>query len=297
MTQDNDNSAGSPTARPQTDEPVQIKLPGATSDPPQIDERMKFRLPRLGCFPLFFIFFFSVVGGLVLFFYTAFQLPVVCETPTERVTVYDPCNVIHDEDKEVLTQLATEVADAGGCDVAVMFVDEQTRDFYVLFDAVLADWSPGKGVLLMYSLQNGSIRVALAGGGWRLAGHDSEELFRKVVWQNTFCRANRVRLLLNELKKDLELAKSSELKLPEGVMEHFGGVYFELPLGEERSDFRYTRSLVSLGLGLIAIVLGLLLWTVGWAARPGRTVWRITNAFARSSNAANRTSRNCGFPT
>ena len=75
----------------------------------------------------------------------------------------------------------------------------------------------------MYSLQNGSIRVALAGGGWRLAGHDSEELFRKVVWKHTFCRADRVRVLLNALKKDFELAKSAEL--PEGVMENFGGVY------------------------------------------------------------------------
>ena len=257
--------AESPSGLPKTDEGVKIILPGVTSDPPQIDERMKFRLPRLGCFTLFFIFFFSTVLCSVLFFYTAFQLPVDCETPTERVTVADPCNVIHDEDMEVLRQLATEVADAGGCDVAVMFVDEQTRDFYVLFDAVLADWAPGKGVLLMYSLQTGSIRVALAGGGWRLAGHDSEELFRKVVWQNTFCRANRVRVLLNALKKDFELAKSADL--PEGVMEHFGGVYFDLPLGEERSDFRYTRSLISIVLGLIAFVLGLVVWVVGRATR------------------------------
>ena len=267
MTQDNANSADPPSdqVQVQIDEHVQIKIPGATSDPPQVDERVKFRLPRLGCFTLFFIFFFSIVGGLVLLFYAALPLPVECETPTERVTVADPCNVIHDEDKEVLTRLATEVADAGGCDVAVMFVDEGTRDFYVLFDAVLADWAPGKGVLLMYSLQNDSIRMALTGGEWRLAGHDSEELFRKVVWQHTFCRGDRVRVLLNALKKDLELAKSSEL--PAGVMENFGGVYFDLPLGKERSDFRYTGSLASLGLGLIAIALGLVVWGVGRATR------------------------------
>lgn len=256
---------GATSDPPQSDDHVQIRIPGATSDPSQVDERVKFRLPRLGCFTLFFIFFFSTLLCLILPFYTAFPLPVKCETPTERVTVADPCSVIHDEDKEVLTQLATEVADAGGCDVAVMFVDEQTRDFYVLFDAVLADWAPTKGVLLMYSLQTGSIRVALAGGGWRLAGHDSEELFRKVVWQNTFCRANRVRVLLNALKKDFELAKSADL--PEGVMEHFGGVYFDLPLGEERSDFRYTRSLISLVLGVIGIVLGLVVWVVGSGTR------------------------------
>ena len=170
------------------------------------DTRLKFRMPRIGCFFLFFLTFLSVGGALVLLFYTTFEPPINCETPTELVTVSDPCNILFEEDREALEELAGEVAKEGDCSVAVIFVDERFADFWKLFDAVLADWAPDKGVLLMCGMDkadtysyNTNIKMALAGGEWRLTGSDVENI-RWIIQNDTgFNKANAARLLLTDL--------------------------------------------------------------------------------------------------
>ncbi len=230
-----------------------------------VDERLRFRFPRLGCFTLFFIFFFSVIGGGLLLFCTTFKRPIVCETPTDRVTVSDPCHVLQEEDLEFVTELANKVADAGDCDVAVLYADEHFASFHALFDAVLADWAPDKGVLLMYGLQDGNIKMALAGGEWRLTGHDDSWLCREIAVQDSSCRANRVCYLLNHLKESLERAKNEDL--PKGTVENFDGVYFDWAPVAQPDMSRYTAAVISLVIGIIAIIFGLVLWTQGRSER------------------------------
>ena len=236
-----------------------------TSGHAAVDERLKFRLPRLGCFWIFFIFFFSIVGGGLLLFCTTFKRPIDCETPTEHVTVSDPCHVLHEEDLDFLTSLANEVADAGGCDVAVLFVDEHFESFHALFDAVLADWAPAKGVLLMYGLQDDNIKMALTGGEWRLTGHDESWLCGEIAIRDSSCRANRVCFLLNHLKESLERAKNDDL--PKGTPDHYDGVYFDWAPKVLPDTYRYTAAIFSLVIGIVAIAFGLVLWILGLADR------------------------------
>ena len=178
------------------------------------DTRLKFRLPRLGCFSLFFLFFLFTAWLLFLLFTTAFEPPIDYEMPTDRVTVSDPCGVLREEDREILTQLANEVADLGGCSVAVLFVDERFADFRNLFDAVLAEWAPGKGVLVMCGLEkastysyNTNLKMALVGGEWRLAGSNVEKNRWVIQNETAFNKGNAVFLLLTDLKQSLERAK------------------------------------------------------------------------------------------
>lgn len=258
-------------AQNNTTEPPSIQIKSAQ---PDIDERLKFRLPRLGCFWIFLIFFFSVIAGGLLLFCTTFKQPIDCETPTEHVTVSDPCHVLHEEDLNFVTELANKVADEGNCDVAVLFVDEHFEDFHALFDAVLADWAPAKGVLLMYGLQDDNIKMALAGGEWRLAGHDDSWLCGEIAVQDPSCRANRVCYLLNHLKESLERAKNDDL--PKGTLDHFDGVYFDwVPIRTESAP-RYTAAVISLVIGIIAIVFGLVFWTDGRTERA-RNLARYRN--------------------
>ena len=92
--------------------------------------KVKWRLPKFGCFPLFFIFFFGTFLLGMLVFQTTLARPVVCETPDpgEPVVVYDPCGVLLKEEVEPLHKLAAEVAKAGDCNVAVMFVDDMKAE-------------------------------------------------------------------------------------------------------------------------------------------------------------------------
>lgn len=248
-----------------------VKSPGEPSRQPP-DTRLKFRLPRLGCFPLFFLFFFAVGGALMLLFCTTFALPIECETPTEPVTVSDPCNILHEADREILTELANEVAKEGACSVAVYFVDEHFEDFHTLFDAVLTDWSPEKGVLVMCGLQEvdtysrrSNLKMALAGGGWRLAGSNLEKIHSDIMLETRWCKANAVRILLADLKQSLERAKTDDL--PECELYGFSGVYFDSRTEPDSPGFRYTAGVVCVGLGIAGLLIGLLIWGIGRDAR------------------------------
>ena len=168
---------------------------------------IKFRLPRLGCFTLFLLVFFYVCISLVFLKRTAFPPRIDCKTPDEHITVYDPCHVLRDDDRDALTKLAGEVADAGDCDVALLFVNEEYASFQRLFDAVLRDWATPKGVLLMYGLNDTRLIMGLKGGEWRLAGHDEDSLRKSLSKHIYESRAGSAKILLDDLKRSARLCK------------------------------------------------------------------------------------------
>jgi len=236
------------------------------------DTRLKFRLPRLGCFPLFFLFFLFTAWLLFLLFTTTFEPPIDYEMPTERVTVSDPCHVLLEEDREILSRLANEVAELGGCSVALLFVDERFADFRDLFDAVLAEWAPDKGVLVMCGLEkaetysyNTNLKMALVGGEWRLAGSNVEKIRWVIQNETAFNKGNAVFLLLTDMKQSLERAKADDL--PVGVLDDYSGIYFESKSIEESGGFRYSSAIISIVLGILGILFGLAIWSLGHTKR------------------------------
>ena len=216
---------------------------------------IKFRLPRIGCFSLFFLFFVYVLISLGFLCCTAFPPKLECETPTEHITVYDPCNVLHKEDREALAKLANEVAEAGKCDVALLFVNEQASDFQKLFNAVLYEWNTPKGVLLLYGLEENQLKMALKGGEWRLAGHDGDSLHQSVKAHDFLCRGGTAKILLDDLKRSLEKANRSGE--PGTVREDFSGVYYDSADYTNLSSFR-VAGVVSFVLGMIVFLFSLL---------------------------------------
>jgi len=233
------------------------KEPERNEATPGETPKVKLRLPKLGCFPLFFIFFFGTFLLGMLVFQTTFARPVVCETPDpgEPVVVYDPCGVLLKEEVKPLQDLAAEVAKAGGCNVAVMFVDEHFTNFQTLYDAVLAEWQPDKGVLLMFGLNNGSVKMSITGDGWRLASWDQRK-WRQDVLNRTSCyRGEAAKILLTEFKRSLETAKEGDL--PEVEMTKFSGTFFSS--GRTQSRERYTAGICGLFAGAGALLIGWLL--------------------------------------
>ena len=216
---------------------------------------IKFRLPRIGCFSLFFLFFVYVLISLGFLCCTAFPPKLECETPTEHITVYDPCNVLQKEDREALTKLANEVAETGKCDVALLFVNEQASDFQKLFNAVLYEWNTPKGVLLLYGLEENQLKMALKGGEWRLAGHDGDSLHQSVKAHDFLCRGGTAKILLDDLKRSLEKANRSGEQGT--VREDFSGVYYDSADYTNLSSFR-VAGVVSFVLGMIVFLFSLL---------------------------------------
>ena len=211
---------------------------------------IKFRLPRVGCFSLFFLFFVYVLISLGFLCCTAFPPKLECETPTEHITVYDPCNVLHKEDREALTKLANEVAETGKCDVALLFVNERNSKFQQLFNAVLYEWDTPKGVLMIYGLEEEQLKMALKGGEWRLAGHDREALHQSVKAHNFLCRGGTAKILLDDLKSAMEKANKSGQ--PGTVKEDFSGVYYDSKDYTNLSSFNVA--------GVISFVLGMIIF-------------------------------------
>ena len=233
------------------------KEPEKSKAAPGETPKVKLRLPKLGCFSLFFIFFFGTFLLGMLVFQTVLARPVVCETPDpgEPVVIYDPCGVLLKEEVEPLYELATEVAEAGDCNVAVMFVDEHFTNFQALSDSVLADWKPDKGVLLMFGLNNGSVRMSITGEGWRLASWDQLK-FREDVRNRVSCyRGEAATILLTEFKRSLETAAAGDL--PEAEVGQFSGTFFST--GREQDRAQYTAGVCGIFAGAVALLIGWLL--------------------------------------
>ena len=236
--------------------------------------KVKLRLPKFGCFSLFFIFFFATFLLGMLIFQTTLSRPVVCETPDpgEPVVVYDPCGVLLKEEVKPLHDLAAEVAKAGDCNVAVMFVDEHFTNFRTLYDAVLADWKPDKGVLLMFGLNHGSVRMSITGDGWRLASWDQRK-WREDVLNRVACyRGEAARILLTEFKRSIETARTGDL--PEAEMGKFSGTFFSAGQSQEREQ--YTAGICGAIAGAGALLIGWLL------LRNGKSIIRTRPAHNRA---------------
>ena len=216
---------------------------------------IKFRLPRIGCFSLFFLLFVYVLISLGFLCCTAFPPKIECETPTEHITVYDPCNILHKEDREALTKLANEVAETGKCDVALLFVNERNSKFQKLFNAVLYEWNTRKGVLLIYGLEENQLKMALKGGEWRLAGHDGEALRQSVKAHDFLCRGGTAKILLDDLKAAMGKANKSDQSGT--VKEDFSGVYYDSEDYTNLSSFN-VAGVVSFVLGSIIFLFCLL---------------------------------------
>ena len=214
----------------------------------------KFRLPGIGCFTLFIVVFLYVCISLVFLYRTAFPRKIDCETPTEHVTVYDPCKVLREEDRDALTKLANEVAEAGKCDVALLFVNEDYASFKLLFDAVLNDWETPKGVLLMYGLNDCNLKMGLKGGEWRLAGHDEDSLRKSLNKHVYFNRSGSAKILLDDLKRAIEKANKSDQ--PGTVKKDFSGVYYNSK--EYSDDYSRVSAVLSFTVGLVLFLFGLI---------------------------------------
>ena len=229
---------------------TQINTESTSSQP-----GIKFRFPRIGCITLFILFFLYVCISLVFLYRTTFPRKIDCETPTEHVTVFDPCKVLREEDRDALTKLANEVAEAGKCDVALLFVNEDYASFQLLFDAVLADWNTPKGVLLMYGLDGCNLKMGLKGGEWHLAGHDEDSLRKSLNRHVYFNRSGSAKILLDDLKRSIEKANRSDQ--PGTVKEDFSGVYYNSK--EYSDDYSRVSAVLSLIIGLGVFLFGLIL--------------------------------------
>lgn len=227
--------------------------------------RIKFRLPRLGCFTLFFSCLFAVILLLTLFLRSVSTTPEEFEMPSDDVAVYDPCGVLQESDFETLTLLADEISEAADCSVAVMFVNEELSDFRQLFDSVLAEWAPTKGVLLMYGLKADRIRMALVGGEWILAGHNKENLRKALLRYSLACKAEAAYILLSDLKRSIEQAQFFD---QDGSVEtDFSGVYYDSELSSSENQIKHSMGVAMLGLGIISLIVGLLMWMMGRSKR------------------------------
>ncbi len=223
------------------------------TEKPSGKPRIKFRLPRLGCFTLFFLVFFYVLIALVFLCRTTFPPKIDCETPTEHITLYDPCKVLREEDRDALAKLANEVAEAGNCDVALLFVNERDSSFQLLFDAVLYEWDTPKGVLLIYGLNDNRIKMALKGGEWRLGGHDGDSLKKALKAHDFLCRGGSAKILLDDLKGAMEKANRSGQ--PGTVKKDFSGVYYD---SMEYSDASNSSGVIVFILSIPIFLFGLI---------------------------------------
>ncbi len=194
-------------AKPELD-PV-AKFEAKLASPP----KPGVRLPRLGCFWIFFIFLFFAGALATGFYHSVGEVPTSFETPEGRVTVSDPEGVLLEEDQTRLESLAGEIAKLADCSVALMFFDERFAGPKDVFNQIASDWAPGKGVLLVQDVRSTSIRLGLIGGAWRLADWDYDAVDKEVAKYRIHERGAKAVALLERLKYSLE----SAAKIPAGT--------------------------------------------------------------------------------
>ena len=201
-------TSGSPApAKPERDSVAEFEAKLASPPKP------KARLPRLGCFWIFFIFLFFAGALATGFYHSVGEVPVSFEIPEGRVTVSDPAGVLLEEDQTRLESLAKEISKLADCGVALMFFDERFADPAAVFDQIVSEWAPGKGVLLVQDVRGTSIRFGLIGEGWRLADWDHDKVRKEVAHFRIQERGAKAIALLERLKHSLE----SAAKVPAGT--------------------------------------------------------------------------------
>lgn len=178
-------------------------------------EKVKLRLPRLGCFSLFFIVFFITIGAGV-FLQRGISLDVPhFDIPAEKVSVSDPAEVLLEEDRENLQSLAEQIATDGSCSVAVMFVDEKNAAFNDLFYTIAKEWAPEKGVLLLFGLRNSDVRLELLGAGWRLADWMPDKVRRELSLLKPMQNGKKAGILLTRLLNSIHAVEKDNLPVKE----------------------------------------------------------------------------------
>ena len=171
------------------------------------------RLPRLGCFWIFFIFLFFTGALSTGYYHTMGEVPTSFDIPSGRVTVSDPEGVLLEQDQKRLETLAGEISKLADCAVAAMFIDERFASPVDVYDQIAAEWAPGKAVLLVQDVRNFSIRFGLIGDGWRLADWDPATVHKEALSYKTHERGALAVALLNRLKHSIETAA----KIPAGT--------------------------------------------------------------------------------
>lgn len=185
------------------------------SDQQPSAEKVKLRLPRLGCFPLFFLVFFITIGaGVYLQRGISLDVPQF-DVPTETASVSDPVAILLEEDRENLQSLAEQIAEDGSCSVAVMFIDEKNAAFNDLFYTIAKEWAPGKGVLLLFGLRNSDVRLELLGEGWRLADWRPDKLHRELSLLKPMQNGKKAGILLTRLLNSIHAAGKDNLPVKE----------------------------------------------------------------------------------
>ena len=177
------------------------------ADPP----KPKPRLPRMGCFLVFFLFLF-IAGALATgYYHSAGETPVSFDIPEGRVTVSDPESILLEEDQAALEAIAKELSQQADCSVAVLFPDMHFANMMTVYKEIAADWAPEKGVLLLCDARNGTMRFGLLGSGWRIADWDVLTVMDEMRAFRSNQRGAQAFALLTRLKRSLDAAA----KIPE----------------------------------------------------------------------------------
>lgn len=173
----------------------------ATSD------KIQPRLPRLGCFLIFVIFFFFSIGFATALYHSIFARPVHLAIPEQKVEVSDPENVVDEENRNEIEKLAQEIAKAAQCGVAVMFTDERNESLRDLSNIIVSEWAPGKGVLLLCGVRHGGVCLRLTGDGWQLADwNENSEVSDEQMRYSSRQRGQAALALLKRLKFSIDAA-------------------------------------------------------------------------------------------
>ena len=169
-------------------------------------QKPKARLPRFGCFWIYFIFLFFAMALATGYYHSVGEVATTFETPEGAVTVSDPEGVLLEDDQTKLESLAGEIAKLADCSVALMFIDERFAGPKDVFDQIAADWAPGKGVLLVQDVRGTSVRFGLIGGGWRLADWDIDAVRKEAGKYRGQERGAKAAALLERLKHSIQTA-------------------------------------------------------------------------------------------
>ena len=167
----------------------------------------ELRLPRMGCFLIFLIFFLMCMGFSSAYYSTVGEIPAKYSIPEERVSVTDTEGILLEEDMAVLDALAKEISKQEDCGVAVMFFDARLANMLTVFDQIAAEWAPGKGVLLICDVRNSTMRLGLIGSGWQLADWDMDTVAASCRAYRKDQRGAQAIELLTTLKHSLDTAE------------------------------------------------------------------------------------------
>ena len=176
-------------------------------------QKPKARLPRFGCFWIYFIFLFFAGAFATGYYHSVGEVATTFEIPEGRVTVSDPEGVLLEEDQTKLESLAGEISKFADCGVALMFFDERFAEPKDVYHQIASDWAPGKGVLLVQDVRGTSAMLGLIGDGWRLADWDYDAVNKEAAMYKIHERGAKAVALLERLKHSLQTAA----KVPAGT--------------------------------------------------------------------------------